>query len=190
MIARLTCRLARRCRNQRPPRPGSLPVIGIRCLVPGQNQLCRIAASAPQTRYVSERRFRRPGVSWQHHPCVEGAIIVISGLGMPPPGVRVLVATRPVDFRRGAPTQCKIRVFHSVDVFRLLLWLSHNREPPPRQFGLANYATTKNYAEIVLCSWAPCAPVGLVPKAIGRSRSRVPDLDQPISQRRISSRVG
>jgi hypothetical protein len=131
MIARLTCRLARRCRNQRPPRPGSLPVIGIRCLVPGQNQLCRIAASAPQTRYVSERRFRRPGVSWQHHPCVEGAIIVISGLGMPPPGVRVLVATRPVDFRRGAPTQCKIRVFHSVDVFRLLLWLSHNRENPP-----------------------------------------------------------
>jgi hypothetical protein len=136
MIARLTCRLARRCRNQRPPRPGSLPVIGIRCLVPGQNQLCRIAASAPQTRYVSERRFRRPGVSWQHHPCVEGAIIVISGLGMPPPGVRVLVATRPVDFRRGAPTQCKIRVFHSVDVFRLLLWLSHNREPPPDNSAL------------------------------------------------------
>jgi len=27
---------------------------------------------------------------------------VISGLGTPPPGDRVLVATRPVDFRRGA----------------------------------------------------------------------------------------
>jgi transposase len=27
---------------------------------------------------------------------------VISGLGVPPSGVRVLVATRPVDFRRGA----------------------------------------------------------------------------------------